>query len=188
MFIVIEGIDGTGKTSVITSIETFLLSKGKKVTTTREPTGCPIGKMVSEMDDLTPEAEALLFTADRAVHTQEIKRWIADDRVVVSDRYYASTLAYQSAAGLDIGWLEAINSKVIMEPDVTIILDMDPEESLRRVEERGEKSRFEKLDYQREVRKAYLELAERKGYSIVDASQSREKVSDDVIRIISGRL
>jgi len=188
MFIVIEGIDGSGKTSVITCIEAFLRSKGRKVVTTREPTGGSIGKMVAEMDDLTPETEALLFTADRAVHTEEIRKWISEGRTVVSDRYYTSTLAYQSAAGMDMEWLEAINSKIIREPDITIVLDMDPEESLRRVEERGEKSRFEKLEYQKKVRDAYLRIAESKGYSIVDASQSREKVSEDVIRIIEGRL
>ena len=188
VFVVLEGIDGTGKTTAATAICNHLRSKGGDVIITAEPTKGVIGKLVAETDGLSPETEALLFTADRACHTEEIEGHLSEGRSVISDRYYVSTLAYQSAAGMDEGWLRELNSKVIREPDVTIVLDMDPELSLRRVDERGEKSRFEKLDYQRKVRAAYLRIAEEKGYPVIDASASREDVAKAIIAKIEERL
>ena len=122
MFIVMEGIDGSGKSTAVRALKDYFESSGRKVITTAEPTGGMIGKIVAETDDLSPETEALLFTADRACHTEQIKKWIADGNAVVCDRYFGSTLAYQSAAGMDIQWLKAINSKVIIEPDITILM------------------------------------------------------------------
>ncbi len=188
VFIVLEGIDGTGKTTAASAIKEHLESKGHKVMVTAEPTKGMIGKMVAETDDLSPETEALLFTADRACHTKEISDLISNGTSVISDRYYVSTLAYQSAAGMDEDWLRALNSKIIREPDVTLILDMDPELSLKRVDSRGEKSRFEKLEYQRKVRDAYLRIAEEKDYPIIDASASKEKVAASIINEIDRRL
>lgn len=186
MFVVFEGIDGSGKSSVIARLKDHLESKGMKVKVTAEPTGGAIGKFVASTDDLIPEAEALLFVADRALHTKEIQKWMDDGYVVLCDRYFASTLAYQSAAGMDLGWLKAINSNVIIRPDITILMDIDPEVSLKRVDARGEKSRFEKLDYLRKVREAYLSLAKEFGFVIIDADRDRERVADDVIAKVGG--
>ena len=187
MFIVFEGIDGSGKSSAIERLRESLESSGRKVMVTVEPTLGAIGKLVAETDGLTPEAEALLFTADRAEHTKQIRAWMDDGYTVISDRYFASTLAYQSAAGMDIGWLKAINSKVIVQPDVTILMDIDPEISLERVNRRGETSRFEKLDYLRKVRQAYLSLSDEYGFTKVDASRDRDTVADEIIKI-AGRV
>ena len=181
MFIVFEGIDGSGKSSVITRLKEYLEGTGRKVKVTAEPTGGVIGKFVADTDDLTPEAEALLFTADRAIHTEQIKKWMADGYDVLCDRYFGSTLAYQSAAGMDIGWLKAINSKVTITPDVTILMDIDPEISLKRVDARGEKSRFEKLDYLRKVRSAYLSMADEFGFLTINADRDRDTVAEEVI-------
>ena len=186
MFVVFEGIDGSGKSSVIARLKDHLESKGMKVKVTAEPTGGAIGKFVAETDDLIPEAEALLFVADRALHTREIQGWIDEGYAVLCDRYFASTLAYQSAAGMDPGWLKAINSNVIIEPDATVLMDIDPEVSLKRVDARGEKSRFEKLDYLRKVREAYLSLAKEFGFVIIDTDRDRESVADDVIAKVGG--
>lgn len=185
MFIVMEGIDGSGKSTATRALKDHFESAGKKVVLTAEPTGGNIGKLVAETDDLSPEAEALLFTADRACHTEQIKRWVGEGCIVICDRYFGSTLAYQSAAGMDIEWLKAINSKAIVEPDLTILMDMDPEEALERVGKRGEeKSRFERLDYQKKVRAAYLKVAEEFGFIKVDASQSKEDVVRTILDII----
>lgn len=186
MFIVMEGIDGSGKSSVVRSLKDYFESKGRKVITTAEPTRGKIGSLVAETDDLSPEAEALLFTADRACHTDQIRKWVDDGYVVISDRYFGSTLAYQSSAGMDIGWLKAINSKIIIEPDITFLMDMDPEGALERVCRRGEeKSRFERLDYQKKVRSAYLEIAKEFNFVKIDASRSQEDVFSEVLGIIS---
>ena len=186
MFIVFEGIDGSGKSSAIQRLRESLESSGRKVKVTVEPTLGAIGKLVAETDGLTPEAEALLFTADRAEHTKQIRAWMDEGYTVISDRYFASTLAYQSAAGMDIGWLKAINSKAIVQPDITILMDIDPEISLERVNKRGETSRFEKLDYLRKVRKAYLDIAKDFKFKIVDADRDRDAVAEEVITIAGG--
>ena len=186
MFIVFEGIDGSGKSSVIQRLKDHLEASGRKVKVTAEPTTGTVGKFVAETDDLSPEAEALLFTADRAIHTDDVKKWMDDGFVVISDRYFGSTLAYQSAAGMDIEWLKAINSKVTIRPDVTILMDINPEVSLRRVSERGEISRFEKLEYLRKVREAYLSIGKEFGFVTVNADRDRDTVADEVISIVRG--
>ena len=186
MFIVFEGIDGSGKSSVIQRLKEDLEASGRKVMVTAEPTTGTVGKFVAETDGLSPEAEALLFTADRAIHTDQVKKWMSEGYVVISDRYFGSTLAYQSAAGMDIEWLKAINSKVTIRPDVTILMDIDPEVSLKRVTERGETSRFEKLEYLRKVREAYLSVGEEFGFVKVDADRDRDTVAEEVISIVRG--
>lgn len=185
MFIVFEGIDGSGKTTLIESVKKYLESRGRKVKTTREPTSGTIGSFVRDTDGLTPESEALLFTADRACHTEEIEKWLSDGYDVIADRYYASTIAYQAASGTDRKWLESINSKVIVEPTMTFLLDISPEVSLRRVDTRGEeKSRFEKAEYLRRVREEYLSTAKEKGFTVIDASRAPEEVSREVLKEI----
>ena len=189
IFIVLEGIDGSGKTTAISKIGEYLESLGRKVMITKEPTKGAIGKLVAETDDLTPESEALLFTADRACHTKEISECLEAGYDVICDRYFASTLAYQSASGLDRDWLYSINSKVIREPDVHILLDVDPEISLTRVGKRGEKvSRFEKLDYLRKVRDSYLGIAKAYGLTVLDASRNEGDVLMDIIGMIDRRI
>lgn len=186
LFIVLEGIDGSGKSSAVERLKAHLESKGVKVMTTAEPTKGMIGKLVAETDDLTPETEALLFTADRACHTEEMKKWLSEGYAVITDRYFGSTLAYQSAAGMDIDWLKAINSKVTMKADYTFLLDVDPEVSFARVGKRGEEiSRFEKLDYQKKVRAAYLGFADEFEYIRIDASRTADEVAASMISIIS---
>ncbi len=186
MFIVFEGIDGSGKSSVITRLKAHLEGSGRKVMVTAEPTQGAVGKFVAETDDLNPEAEALLFTADRAVHTEQIREWMKEGYDVLCDRYFASTLAYQSAAGMDIGWLKSINSKVIVQPDITILMDIDPEVSLKRVSQRGEMSRFEKLDYLRKVREAYLNIAKEFDFKVINADRDRDTVAEEVISVAGG--
>lgn len=188
LFIVLEGIDGTGKTTACLRIKEFLESKGYRVKVTAEPSDGKIGEYVRRTDGLAPEVEALLFVADRGVHTEWIRNSMDDGFYIVCDRYYLSTLAYQSAAGMDLEWLKQLNSKVILEPDVTIVLDADPGLSLTRVGERGETTRFEKLEYQRKVRKVFLSLAEEKGYRVIDASDDVDTVTKKIIKEISEKV
>ncbi len=188
-FTVIEGIDGSGKTTVIARMKEYMESYGRKVKITAEPTKSAIGDFVASSDNLPPEAEALLFTADRACHTKDIIQWMDSGFDVISDRYYASTLAYQSASGMDYEWLYAVNSGVIRKPDVCILLDIDPSVSLERVNRRGESvSRFEKLEYLKKVREIYLRTAERFGFTVIDASRPQDEVFEDIVSLIRERM
>ena len=191
IFIVFEGIDGSGKSSCADFVSNAL-GKNRDVIKTAEPTKEGIGAFIRSSADLTPEAEALLFVADRAQHTNTIKQWVNDGKVVICDRYYASTLAYQSASmngrAVDIGWLKSMNDNVIMEPDITFLFDTDPEIGLERVESRGSKSKFESLEYLREVRSNYLKIAKERNFIVIDASMPKENVNEAVLKHIMNVL
>jgi dTMP kinase len=187
LFIVFEGIDGSGKSSCIDAVASEL-ERTMDVVRTAEPTGGEIKKLIMNTPGIRAETEALLFVADRAQHTDEIQKWLDERKIVICDRYYASTLAYQSAAtdgrSLDMRWLRAMNNKVIIKPDLTFLFDIDPEKALERVESRGAKSRFERLGYLKEVREAYLRIAKQDGFKIIDASKPKEDVFDNVMKHI----
>ena len=161
-FIVLEGIDGSGKTTLAHTISDAV--GGAELTF--EPTSGPIGSALRSgaYGDIPPAAEALLFAADRAVHTRQIEEILDSGRWVICDRYLGSTVAYQSASfgeSADWDWLLGMQKKSVITPDLTILLDIDPEVSMARVSRRGEElSRFEKLDFLRKVRSAYLRLAD----------------------------
>jgi len=188
LFVVFEGIDGSGKSSCMGSVASELRKKNNVIVTS-EPTKGKIGTVIRSSPELLPETEALLFTADRAEHTAEIKKWLSENNIVLCDRYYASTVAYQSAKldgrSADRHWLMRMNLNVIIEPDATFLFDIDPEKGLERVESRGSKSKFERLEYLREVRRNYLKIAKKHNFVIIDASGSREDVLRDVMEHIS---
>ena len=187
-FIVIEGIDGSGKTTLARR-----LVAGRDVWLTAEPTKGRLGTMLrsGELGDIPPAAEALLFAADRSIHTAEIEAELEKGRWVICDRYAGSTVAYQSASmgdAADWDWLNSMQAHSVIRPDAVILLDMDPEESMARVGTRGEElSRFEKLDFQRRVRSAYLRLAEQFGYIVIDASKGADEVFADAVEALRSR-
>lgn len=189
-FIVLEGIDGSGKTTLCDVLAAYLREKGHEVQVTQEPTHDEIGSLIRDnfVKNISQKAEALLFTADRAVHTERIARWIGAGIDVICDRYFASTVAYQSASlngvSLDKDWLLDLNEPVVMEPDVTFLLDINPEKGMERVCTRGERSKFENVDYLKEVRQRYLELADEYGFKLIDASRDRETVAEEALEII----
>lgn len=185
-FIVIEGIDGSGKTTLANRIAEAV--GGADITF--EPTKSKLGSALrsGSFGEIPPAAEALLFAADRAIHTEEIKKALDSGRWVICDRYLGSTVAYQSASfgdAADWDWLLSMQSKSVITPDLTILLDIDPEKGLSRVTTRGEElSRFEKLDFLKRVRSAYLRLSEILDYQVVDASQPQEEVAEEVLSIM----
>lgn len=179
LFIVLEGIDGSGKTTLRDGICDSLRKKGYDAITTAEPTEGMLGSILRNGGTDNQLAEALLFVADRACHTDDIVKDLEKGISVVCDRYYASTLAYQSAGsgGPDYDLLVTLNELATIEPDITFLLDIDPERGMARVDDRGEeRSKFEKLDFQRRVRAKYLSIAEEKGFVILDASEPKEKL------------
>jgi len=183
MFIVFEGIDGSGKSSVCKRLAKEL----DNVVVTAEPTESKIGMLIRTMD-VSRETEALLFVADRADHTTQIKKWMEEGKIVICDRYYASTLAYQSAPlngpALPMEWLEALNEKVTIEPDMTFLFDVKPEVGLTRASSRGQTTKFEKQTYLENVRKNYLEIAKRKKFTIIDAERSANDVFKEILEKI----
>jgi dTMP kinase len=190
-FIVFEGADGAGKSSLCRRIADSLSEKGVPVVLTAEPTHEGIGRFIRSGDagDISQRTEALLFVADRNDHTERIRELVSEGKVVLCDRYFASTVAYQSAKldgdASDRDWLIGINRQFIDEPDATLLLDIDPEVGMGRVGTRGEEiSKFERLDFQNQVRANYLRLAEEFGFSVIDASQTQDDVYAEAMEII----
>jgi dTMP kinase len=185
LFIVIEGIDGSGKGTQSKLLYTWLKKRGSPVILTQEPTYGEIGKIIRNgvlKGELDPTTEALLFAADRKKHTDEISDELEKGKVVVCDRYLDSSMAYQGAHGLDRDWLRSINNFSI-KPDILIILDISPDEALKRVNTRGERTDyFEKVEFLKKVRSNYLQTEDG---LIIDAGDSIEKVQEEIKKIVS---
>jgi dTMP kinase len=178
IFITFEGIEASGKS---TQAEALARGFGERALLTREPGGTPLGRRVREilLDATTtpiPDVEALLFLADRAQHLDEVIRpALAERRIVISDRYQDSSLAYQ-AVGRGVGDLIPAVFKEIggLTPDLTILIDLEVEVALERLRLRGASNRLdaEAPAFHDKVRRAFLELAraEPKRFEVFDGS------------------
>ena len=192
-FYVFEGIDGGGKTTVARMLRDKLETTLERETMlTAEPSGSWLGDCVrrSNNEDISEFAEALLFMADRAQHTQEISRAVEEGKIVLCDRYYVSTLAYQGVT-LEhlvpdpVLWLRAVNAPIIRTPDITFYFFIEPEKAMERMQERDEKSKFEKLGFLKKVTAIYEEMSlSDPSAQIIDASRPLEEVFADVLRIV----
>jgi dTMP kinase len=197
LFVTIEGPEGSGKTVVARRLAAELTARGRVVRLTREPGGTRLGERVREIllgrADLGigPRADALLFNAARAQLVQEvISPALQAGEVVVCARFADSTLAYQGyGAGLPVGELRALASVATggLEPDLTILLDVDPETGIRRKTAEA-RNRFETFDltFHRRVREGFLELArEEPGrWRVVDSTRHIDRVFGDVLAIV----
>ncbi len=192
-FIVFEGIDGAGKSTLMADVEAEL-SPSHDVVTTAEPSDSWIGDCVRQANrsDVSPFTEAMLFVADRTEHTRRIREWVDRGKVVLCDRYYGSTMAYQSVVldrmmGADsMDWLWSLNEPVVTIPDLTVLLDLPAKTSLERVNRTRETvSKFERLGYLEEVRNAYLHLAKRdRSYVLVDATRPQRSVRREALTLV----
>lgn len=191
--IVLEGIDGCGKSTVAKAVAARL---GERAVLTREPTDSWIGRAVKEGDgsEVSPYTDALLFMADRAQHTVEMDGLVRRGKLVVCDRYYHSTVAYQTASlrrkglGDNFAWLLDANTRISLKPDVTFLLVLPPERMPERISERGERSRFEKLDFLKEVAQNYERLAGSDGTIVrLDATRPVEDVVAQVLDAVKER-
>ncbi len=209
MFITLEGIEGSGKSTQILHVFNYLNSLGQKCVMTREPGGTKIGGKIRailldpESCGLNPAAELLLYTADRVQHIQEIiLPALKGGAVVICDRYFDATLAYQGVArGLDVSLILELHKLICrnLTPDLTFLLDLSPAAGLPRAWgqlESGSRmdteSRFEKetLAFHERVRAGYLDLAGKEPgrFRIIDASQSRDEVQAQIIRVLELEL
>jgi len=164
MFIAFEGIDGSGKTTLSKALANFLISRGIKTIWTKEPYSSQLKEFVLTKS-LSPWEETLLFITDRSLHVREvIKPYLEKGFTVIGDRFYLSTLAYQGfGKGLPVEEIRKLHSTVVgnIKPDITFLLDLEPEVALERVRKRNEElSKFEKLEFLKKVREGFLKLAE----------------------------
>jgi dTMP kinase len=153
-FIVFEGLDGAGKSTQVERLAARLAASGHTVCATREPTDGPHGRKIRALSaagaELAPEEELALFVADRAEHARTCLRpELAAGHVVVCDRYALSTVAYQGARGLDPRAILERSERDFPVPDLVILLCLDPDRGLERVQSRGEARNlaFEKRDF-----------------------------------------
>ncbi len=131
---------------------------------------------------MPPVVEALLFAVDRVDHVEKgIKPALTEGKIVVSDRYVYSSLAYQGAAGLDLKWIEEIN-RLALTPDLAIFIDVPPEVVVRRM--RRKRSVMEKLKTQRRVREVYMKFVENGKLVPVDGNRRKEEVARDIFTIV----
>ena len=193
-FIVFEGIDGSGKTTQIGLLQKVLEQRNIPVHITKEPTDEPMGKLLrkyltgKEKTDL--KAVAALFAADRLDHitaTGGIHDNLSKGNVVLCDRYYLSSYAYQSI-DCPLDWIMALNREAenMARPDLHIFLDVPAEQSMSRVESRGETEIFEKLERQQQIRKNFFDLFEKLGdnenVAVIDGTGTPEDIAEAVLK------
>lgn len=195
MFISFEGIDGVGKSTQIRLAEEYLRSKGKDVLTTFEPGGTELGQEIRNLllhrkGDVAPRSEALLYAADRAHHVAtKVRPALADGKIVITDRYLDSSVAYQGA-GRKLSAEEVRNLSVWavdgLLPDLTILLDLDAAKAAERRETTGQEAdrlEREKLEFFEAVRAEFLKLAEAEPnrFLVIDAEQSPAEIFEYIV-------
>ncbi len=194
-FITFEGIDGSGKTTIARRVAAELRRRGHRVVLTTEPTRSWLGDAVKRSydDDVGPLAETFLFLADRARHTEDIRAWLKAGNLVVSDRYADSTYAYQGARlqGIvrnPLEWLKSVSAPAIVEPDLTLLLEITPAIGLRRISGRAKKVRFETLRFLTKVAANYGRLARSRRWVRIYASRPAKVVAREALAVIDRRL
>jgi dTMP kinase len=190
IFIVIEGLDGSGKTTQATLLAKRL-SQIYPVVLTAEPSCGKIGTFIRdsclyEDKRLPTEAEALLFAADRIEHMQnELKPSLDDGKLVICDRYVYSSLAYQGSAGLSLDWIKTINARAL-QPDFCIFIDAAPERVLERLKRK--RSVMETLETQQKVREVYLKFVEKGDLIKVNGDKPKDVVAEELFAKVSNLL
>lgn len=194
MLIALEGIDGTGKSTQQAMLAEYLRSKGRRVVTLFEPTkesewGLKVRELAERHQRPGPEEETELFIRDRRYDVEHnIGPALKGGKIVIIDRYYLSTMAYQGALGLDPDKIRESNERFAPVPDLAVIIDLDPEVGLKRVNDRGSATGFEKLDYLREVRKIYRSMGDYDFVEIVDGDGTVEEVFSRIREVVDRTL
>ncbi len=198
-FIVVEGLDGSGKSTQIKMLAENLEAMGEKVYITAEPqnyeTGAYIRRILSQSLDRNMYLQAALFLADRLEHITNaecgIKKYLSQGYTVICDRYYYSSFAYQGTAS-DINWVMDINLNCpeILTPDVCVFLDVNPDTCKERIDtSRDGAELYEKsTELMRSIRENFLDvfekLKEKENIKIIDANKSLEEIQKDILMAI----
>jgi len=193
LFVTFEGIDGSGKTTVANLVADYLRQRGLPVLLTSEPNTTHIKQFLMTVNERTAWTETFLFLADRTEHVAKVIRpALQRGEIVLCDRFIDSTIAYQGfGLGLPVDLLMQLNDTATggLVPNLTILLDIEPETGLRRSQR---KTVFERrsLEFHERVRYGYLWLASRESHRIkvVDASQPLESVVEQTLQILTCSL
>jgi dTMP kinase len=202
--ITVEGVEGAGKSTQVESLRAWLAGRGVRVLATSEPDGSALGaslrRVLGEVDRVSPLTEALLFAASRAEHVRQVLQpALAAGQVVLCDRYVDSTVAYQGyGRGLSLETVAQLNRLATdgLVPDLTLVLDLDVAEGLRRVRARrgalAACDPFERLaiEFHERVRKGYWAIREREPdrVALIDADRAQTVVAADIAVLVARRL
>ncbi len=190
MLIAIEGIDGAGKTTIANFLAEELRKMGYDVVVFKEPSNSEYGKKIKFADKrLSLEEELDHIIKDRIEDVKNnITPALKDGKIVIMDRYYYSNAAYQSArGGLNALDILKMNEKIAPKPDLVLLLDLDVEVALKRLESRGKLSIFEDKEYLEKVRKVFLEIADERTV-VVDASKPLDVLKKEVLKMVKSFL
>jgi len=202
LFISFEGIDGVGKSTQADLLETWLQGKGKTVVRTLEPGGTEVGVEIRKIllhhrGDLAPRAEAALFAADRAHHVaSKIRPALSRGDIVITDRYFDSSVAYQGA-GRELSQTEVRDLSLWavggLLPDLTVLLDLPADVARNRRNGSGtepDRLESEKIEFFERARQAYLDLAkaEPNRFLVIDASATVEQMQQQIVDRVAGLI
>lgn len=192
IFIALEGLDGSGKTTQMKKLARKLRKKDYVVSEEKEQTNNLIGGLIkgqlTGVWETRQECLQLLFAADRAHHLEkDILPALNKGKVVITDRYYYSSMAF---GGLDlpIPWVEQVN-RLFPKPDIAFFLDVSPEEALSRLDIGSDSERFEKREKMREIRENYLKLVKDKDeLRKIDGEDRIKEVSSRILEIVEDKI
>ncbi len=195
IFITLEGIDGCGKTTQARALRSFFERKGYSVILTREPGGSSIGPQVREIllhRDMNAVSEFLLFAADRKQHVDGlIKPALSKGKIVISDRFCDSSLAYQGyGRGVSIEFINRVHEFILngLLPDITLLFDVSPEVGMKRIRV-SDRIEREGIQFLEKVRKGYLEIAKKeKRFVIINGEKAENEVEKEMLKKISQLL
>ena len=184
IFICIEGLDGSGKTTHTHRLVRNLQSKGYDAIYTTEPSRGKLGKFIREIilerkKRVPRVVEAILFAVDRVEHLEkDVKPALTEGKIVVSDRCVYSSLAYQGAAGLDLEWIKKIN-RLALSSDLAFYISVSPEVVINRIHRK--KSVMERLDTQRKVEEIYLKFVNKGELKVISGDRRKSEVEHDIL-------
>lgn len=184
-FVTFEGIDGSGKSTIIKTVFETLKSNDYDVVLTFEPTNSWIGKIVQKCikTKSDPFVTAFTFIADRVDHCKKIQKWLDSGKIVLCDRYAESTYAYQGAQMEDlvddpIKWLQDLSKNRIIIPERTFLFVISPSDSVARIQNRDNLIPFEKVDFLEKVHKNYLNICKGKRFIKLNATKTIQELTD----------
>lgn len=197
-FITFEGIEGSGKSTQSKKLYQYFLNENKDVILTREPGGTQNAEKIREIlinQDLDYKSEVLLNFAARNEHvTNLIKPALANDKIVISDRFFDSTYAYQGyAMGVDLKLIDKVKELTINDfaPDITFLIDIEVKDAFSRVSNRSDNNKYEKFpfDFHNKVRDGFLDLAKQNNnIKIINGNNSQDQVFAQILTILKQHI
>lgn len=193
MYIVLEGIDGAGKSTQTQLLEQYLTKKGYNTKKIVEPTTSSIGKLIRQQltnpestNDINQQILTLLFAADRLTLKKEINEAKnTKEKIIISDRSFYSSICYQNNPTITPEWVRLVNQHA-PRPDLTILLDLTEKEAIKRCDK---EEVFENTDFLEKTRKNYLNLLKtEENIEVIDATQTLQEIQEKIIKTINEKL